>query len=211
MPISSKFAGDPDSNRNINGDLGVAGTLTVDGATTLTGAVGVTGVLTPAAGVTNPTVSAINWVGKIGPLLATAGTDTACDNGSRFWGEIDIPSNTTVTGIAYLIGSVGGTDKAIVELHNSTGALVATSALAGTTVGTAANLQKIPFTAPYAATAGKYYIAVQFNGTTAKFRTHAIPGGAFVAASAAGTFGTSATITPGTTYTADKAPIACTY
>lgn len=151
------------------------------------------------------------WTGNVGIALATAGNDTACDNGSIWWCALWAPYPTTISGIGYLIGSVGGTDKAIVGLYSSAGALLANSALAGTTVGTAANFQPLDFTAAYTAAPGLYFAAVQFNGATAKFRTHTAPGLKFVASNVAGTFGTLASITPGTTFTANKGPIAFTY
>lgn len=182
------------------------GTLTVDGASTQTGAI------VPTAGVTPNSITTSFWTFGTYPLLATAGTDTACSNGDRYWAEVYIPDNVTLTGVQFMIGSVGGTDKVIVELHDTAGVLLATSALAGVTVGTAANVQAVPFTATYAAVGpARYFIVCQFNGTTAKFRTHVVPGLSMIAGTVAGTFGTSAAITPGTTYTASKGPIAATY
>lgn len=160
------------------------------------------------------TVSTHIWTSGGSVVLATAGTDVACANGTRFWSEIMIPYNTTITGISYLVGSVGGTDSVVVQLCNSSGVEVATSRPVGTAadiVGTAANFQSVPLSAPYAAVAGLYYVAVQFNGTTAKFRAYPIPGSKFIAGTAAGTWGTKANITPGTTFTADKGPICITY
>lgn len=122
------------------------------------------------------------------------------------------PSPTqTITGIEVLVGTTGGTDLWIVELHDSTGALVATSALAGTTAGTANTWQKIPFTTPYVMVPGTYFLTLQSNGTTAKFRAYNSPGLSLLTQSAAGTFGTSASITPPTTYTALVGPVAILY
>ena len=170
------------------------------------------GVITATGGVKNASGGTFRWANGGSVALATSGTDTACSNGDRYWVGVSLDVNATLTGISYLIGSVGGTDKVIVELRNTAGVLVATSALAGATVGTAANLQSVDFIAPVAVTAGQYYAVVQFNGTTAKFRTYPIPGSPFVASTAAGTFGTPvASITPGTTFTASKGPICLTY
>ncbi len=183
-----------------------AATLTVTGLTTLTG------------GAVLPSNSTVHWA-KGGAVTAVAtGTDKACSNGARWWVELEIPYNITITGLAYLVGSVGGTDSVVVQLVNSTGVEVASSRLpTGNTnrpaviVGTAAQFQAVPFTTPYAAVAGKYYAVVQFNGTTAKFRTYLIPGSKFIAGTAAGTWGTKANITPGTTFTADTGPVVMTY
>lgn len=154
------------------------------------------------------------WSSGGSVVLATSGTDKACSNGARYWVEIMIPYDVTLTGVAYLVGSVGGTDSVVVQLFNSSGTQVATSRLPGTAadlVGTAAQLQSVPFSSTYNAKAGVYYIAVQFNGTTAKFRTFPIPGSKFIAGTVAGTWGTAANITPGTTFTADTGPICITY
>lgn len=144
-------------------------------------------------------------------VLATAGTDTACTDGTTYFVELNIPYNQTLTGLAYQIGSVGGTDKVISTLYNSSGTVVANSDTAGATVGTAAQIQSVAFTATYSARAGRYFAGVTFNGTTAKFRTYPIPGSAFIAGSEAETFGTVTNITPGTTFTADNGPLCYVY
>jgi len=152
------------------------------------------------------------WGSGGSTVLATAGTDTACTNGTAYFASIYIPYVRTLTGVFYLVGSVGGTDSVIVTLYDDVGTLLANSALAGTTVGTAAQVQKVAFTATYTTTrSGLFYYGVTFNGTTAKFRTYPIPGSAFVAGSEAETFGTATAITPGTTFTADKGPIGGVY
>jgi hypothetical protein len=117
-----------------------------------------------------------------------------------------------ITGVEILVGSTGGTDLWIVELHDSTGALVANSALAGTTAGTANIWQKIPFVTPYLAQPGLYFITLIMNGTTAKFRAFNSPGLLHLTQSASGgTFGTNASITPPTTYTVAVGPVAVLY
>lgn len=134
--------------------------------------------------------------------------------GTRYYSEVDVAPSTTITGISALIGATGGTDKFIYELHDSTGALVATTALAGVTVGTAGTYQSIPFTAPVtlpATITNPYFIVVQSNGTTAKIATYNSPTASRLTGSATGTFGTSAAITPPTTYTAGVGPVAILY
>lgn len=145
-------------------------------------------------------------------VLATSGTDVACTNGTVYYVEVVPLVNKVVTGIAYLIGSVGGTDKVIATLHDASGNVLANSALAGATVGTAANIQSVAFTATYQVFAfTRYYIGLTFNGTTAKFRAYPIPGSPFYAGSATQTFGTAAAFTPAGTFTADKGPISLLY
>lgn len=149
------------------------------------------------------------------PNTATTGTDTAFANGTLFLSSVFVPVNKTLTGVGFLLGSVGGTDKVIVALYDATGAPVASSTVAasGTTAGTAANTQEIPFTATYAAKGpNMYYIGVAANGATAKLRT--VP--AFTATelfcgSVAWTHGTVAAVVPPTAFAADKAPIAYVY
>lgn len=174
----------------------------------------ITGVLTATGGIEYQTASTHIWTTGGSIVLATAGTDAACSDGDRYWSEIMIPYNTTLTGVSYMVGSVGGTDSVVVQLCNSSGVEVATSRAEGTPadiVGSAAEMQSVDFTTTYEATSGVYYIAVQFNGTTAKFRTYPIPGSPFVAGTDSGTWQTKADITPGTSFTADKGPICITY
>lgn len=132
-------------------------------------------------------------------------------NGTRYYTSLTLGFPRLLTGIGALIGAVGGTDKFIFELHDSTGALVATTATAGVTVGTAGAWQRIAFTAPYQAAAGNYFIVAQLNGNTARYAAWNAPGMPLKTGSAAGTFGTGAAITPPTTYTAGVGPIALPY
>lgn len=151
------------------------------------------------------------------PALAalTGGTNTTPVAGTRYSCSVFIPHELTITGIGYLIGTVGGTDKAIVELHDADGKLLAYSALAGVTVGTLATFQEIPFTEPITvAGPGWYFLSVTMNGTTARLRTIATGLGISQTAltkAAAGTFGTVGDLTVPTTFTADEGPIAHTY
>lgn len=179
--------------------LYVGTTLTVTGASTLTG-----GVVLASQPTIYPAVGGM-W------QLATAGTDSACTNGTSYFVGVNILYNQTITGLAYQVGSVGGTDSVIAVLYDSAGAVVANSALAGAVVGTAAQIQSVVFLTPYAAVSGRYYASVTFNGATAKFRTYPIPGSKFIAGSEAETFGTVTAITPGTTFTADKGPLCYVY
>ena len=137
--------------------------------------------------------------------------DKTTVNGTRYYRSIVIGSQKTLTGISVLVGGTGGTDNWIVELHDSLGNLVATSALAGTTAGTANNWQQIAFTAPVTVAPGNYFVAVQSNGTTAKFAVLDSPVSNLTTGSATGTFGTSAAITPPTTYTVNLGPMALPY
>ena len=190
--------------------IGSTGIMTGMGAATFDGLVTATAGLAYASG------STVFWALGGAPAAAITGTDTAPSSGPRWWTEIEIPHNATITGLTYLVGSVGGTDSVMVHLYNAAGTQVATSkkigAAHGNIVGTAAELQSVAFTTAYSAVAGKYFAAVQFNGTTARFRTYLVPGSKFVAATAAGTYDTAvASITAGTSWTVSKGPIIATY
>ncbi len=179
------------------------------------GDVNITDATTLTGGVLFATMSSVIWSKGGSVALATSGTDQAPTSGPRQWVEIQIPYNVTLTGIGYLVGSVGGTDSVIVELYDSAGT-IAVRSVAGDNqladlVATTAEFQKVPFTATYAAVAGTYYISVQFNGTTARLRTFPIPNSPFVANTAAGTFSTGASITPTTTFVASEGPISFVY
>lgn len=152
-----------------------------------------------------------NWP----PATATSGTDTTPANGTQFVTSLFAPFGKLVTGVSYLIGSVGGTDKVYAVLYDASGAVLANSSLTsgGATVGTAANQQTLAFTATYQLPGGlMYYLGISINGTTARLRTVAAhtQAGLF-AGSVAQTHGTVAAITAPTTFTADKAPIVFLY
>lgn len=204
-PPKSGSAGTID-NMTIGASTPRAGTFTT---VTATGGITPTGGIAAAGGFTLKPYNIRTWQ----PIAATSGTDTACTNGTAYVGSIQVPGNMTITGISYLVGSVGGTDKVIVSLHDSSGALLANSALAGTTVGTAAQVQAVDFTTPYAAKGpATYFVALTFNGTTAKFRS--VPAhtqGGVIGNGVTQTFGTAAAFTAPTTFTADKVPVAFIY
>jgi hypothetical protein len=188
----------------VTGNLRVGGTLTAVGAQTLTGVSTLTGGV--AGG---KPWNVYTWEAP----TATSGTDTACTNGTAYVGSVFVPMNATVTGIQYLVGSIGGTDKVVASLHDSAGALLANSALAGATVGTAAQVQQVALTATYAAVGPAFYfVGVTFNGATAKFRSvpaHTQTG--VVGNGVTQTFGTAASFTAPTTFSADKVPVASLY
>lgn len=190
--------------------LDISTTGAVTGATTITAS----GLITATGGITLATTPRVFYAAGGAPIIAATGTDVACANGTKFWVEVDIPYNVTLTGVGVLLGSVGGTDSICVQLHNSAGVQVATNRSAGgtaTLLGTTATFQNVAFASTYAAVAGRYYVSVQFNGTTGKFRAYPIAGSKFIAGTVAGTWGTMANITPGTTFTADKGPICFLY
>src|SRR5438105_2643611 len=54
---------------------------------------------------------------------ATDGTNTTPADGTQFVTSIWIPVNMTLTGVAYLVGGTGGTNKVYAVLYDSTGAV----------------------------------------------------------------------------------------
>lgn len=168
------------------------------------------GPLRSAVPFPSPAAYPYYFVGDGGPATTTTGTDTTPVAGTNFWGALNVAGPALLTGVSYLIGSVGGTDSVIVYLFDDAGLVVANSAPAGVVVGTTATFQRVPFVTPYnAVRTGIYYAGLVFNGTTARFRTHAF--GEFPANSATGVFGTAPTITLSTAFSASKAPYATTY
>lgn len=145
------------------------------------------------------------------PATATSGTDTTPADGTLFLISVFVPCDMTATGIGYLIGSVGGTDKVIARLYSSAGAIVAssTTTAGGTTVGTAANLQEVAFTATADLTGPNlYYIGISMNGNTARLRTLAAhTGGKTFTGSVSLTHAATTAVTVPTAFAADKGPI----
>lgn len=149
--------------------------------------------------------------GAVNLLNASSGAVGATVSGSIYWAALLIPMNVTLTGVIFTVGT-GGTDKWIGALYNSSGALIANTLLTGTTSGTSATKQAIPFTGTVAVSGPSvYYIALQSNGATNTYRAFANTVEGFITGSTTGSFGTLPSITPGTTYTANIGPFASTY
>lgn len=165
-----------------------------------------------------PSVSATIWNLAGATQSLTVGTDVAADDGDRHFTEIMIPYTVRLTGIFYLIGSVGGTDSVVVELFDVDGDLVpgatsvASATASGDIVGTGDTFQAIPFTGgTIVVNAGRYYVSAQFDGTTAKYRAPLTTGVPYRAGTEAGTAWTAASITPITTWTVSEGIIGGVY
>ena len=168
------------------------------------------------AGQANPTAPQGPRILPNGTILAFAalGTNTTVVAGTLYRCEIFVPYWATWTGIGVLNGVTVGTDNHLVALYDSNGVLIANSALAGALSAGANAFQQRAFTSATPPLApGRYFLAVQSNGTTATLRTWAAAnGGNQMTASSTGTFGTvPASFTPPTTFTADVGPIAYLY
>ena len=147
-----------------------------------------------------------------GAVLYTAinSTGTVPAATTMYCTEIDMPFSKLATGLADLLGTVGATDKHIVVLYDSSGNLLANSAVAGTTAGTASTYEKIPFTSPYYIVGpAVYFGCLQTNGTTATVRMliTSVQDGYLTKGVTGQTFGTiPATITVPTTFTTAVGP-----
>ena len=65
------------------------------------------------------------WTANGHAPIAIQGADIACTNGTTYYSEVYVPYEMTVTGLGFLIGSVGGTHKVILSLHDGAGKLIA--------------------------------------------------------------------------------------
>lgn len=163
------------------------------------------GGIGPAIPYTGPTVF---HSGSSAPDTTTTGTDTTPVITEEYVSEVFVHLNAQLTGIAILNGSVASGNVTVI-LYDSNGAIVANSASTAQS-GTAA-YQKIPFASAYFAKGpAKYFIGLQVDNTTARFRTH-ILGNFGAAKKTAQTYGTLTTLTPPTTFTTGLGPIADVY
>jgi hypothetical protein len=129
-------------------------------------------VLAPAGGITPASAlpGPVTWQAP----TAESGTDVAFAEKKLFTASIFLPCNMTVTGIKYLLGAGGGTNKVIAALFNSAGQKVANSSetTEGTVAGTEKTVQTLAFTTPYQARGpATYFVGITANGATAKLRT----------------------------------------
>lgn len=157
-----------------------------------------------------PGVFAGNWV----PNTATSGTDTTPAEKKLFLTSVWLPSYKSIKGIGFLVGSVGGTNKAVAGLFSATGTLLGKTSetTEGTLVGTAAEIQEINLTAEYQAQGpGLYYIGITMNGNTARFRSITVnTAGSNVLAGEVELAAKNvlAAVTVPTTFTGGKGPVA---
>lgn len=151
--------------------------------------------------------------GTIYTSLNSTGTVLAAT--TMYCSEIDLPFNKKATGLGFLLGTVGGTDKHIAVLYDASGNLLANSTTAGTTAGTASTYEQLNFTTPYYMVGpAQYFGCVQTNGTTATMRMLVTSvNDTYLTKGVTGqTFGTiPATITVPTTFTTAVGPYEVVY
>lgn len=140
--------------------------------------------------------------------LETSGTAAGAST-EIYCSEIDLPYSVLLTGLGVLNGTTVGTNKHFAILYDSSGNVLANTAVAGTTTSGASTYQKMNFvTKYYAVGPARYFACDGLNGTTDTIR-HAITavndnilGGTITAQ----VFGTAAAITVPTTFTTAKVP-----
>jgi hypothetical protein len=147
------------------------------------------------------------------------GTNTTDVAGQWWITDIFIPYRRTITKIGVLQGGTATTDNIMVAIYDTFGTLIGSSAVAGAVLSGANTFQEFAIALDGSGNAAttltlfgpqQYFIGVQGNGTAAgAIRTVATATFIdIVSTSVAGTFGTvPTTLTPPTTFTADKAPI----
>lgn len=177
------------------------------------GAVTFGGALTLTGGVASSAATKTIW-GTWSPAAVANATSATPAATSVYMTQIWVPHNETVTGIGVLNAGTVGTNKYIVALFDSTGAVVANSALAGVITSGASAFQKVPFTATAAILGPKtYWLAIYMNGAVDRY--YAVPTlgqMSGLAGEVTGqTFGTVAAVTLPTSFTADKGPVAYLY
>lgn len=153
------------------------------------------------------------WGANFEPQSSTAGTNTAGVANQQWISSIFVPVTMTVTGVGYLIGTTGGTDRAVASIYSAAGALLgnSTTTSGGTTVGTGSTIQQLALTAPITLNGpASYLVSVQTNGTTAKIQT--IPVGiALTGINSAGTTVPPSSITPPTQFNANQGVVCTLY
>lgn len=141
-------------------------------------------------------------------IAAGDGTDATAVNTETYIAEIDIPVQTTLTGIQWM-GLATSTGNVKFELADSTGALIAAAATASTATAGTADYQTAAFVAAYVAKPGKYFLLMQNSGSN-HYRAHTV--GVFGCSKKTGeTYGTFTAVTAPTTFTTAICPIAATY
>lgn len=181
-------------------------------ATTHGGALAVTGATTLTGGIVSATMGEVSNIPLGSVAYGSLGTDGVHVAGTMYYSELWLPANKTITGIAVLNGTTAGTDKLVLALASSAGAILANTLLTGTTASGTDAFQKIALTATYAAVGpARYFLVLQAEGTTTKTRKIAASTYRNFAAKTAGSFGTLASFTPPTSTTADEGPIGFVY
>lgn len=139
---------------------------------------------------------------------STDGNDTTPAVTEEFVCEVELRAGL-VTGFANFNGSAVAGNLNII-LYDRTGVIVANSSPAGVAQAGIDSFQRIPFSTPYQAVGGTYYLGVQCNNVAARINTHPI-GNFGTVKKTAQVFGTFTALTPPTTFTANVGPMGSFY
>lgn len=138
----------------------------------------------------------------------TSGNDSTAVNTETYISQIDIPVQTTLTGVQWM-GLATSTGNVQFSLADSTGAVITAAQTASTATAATANYQSASFVATYLAKPGKYFLLMQNSGSN-HYRAHTI--GVFgCSKKTTEVFGTFTAVTPPTTFTTNLCPIAATF
>lgn len=157
----------------------------------------------------NPAVSAgarLVHTGGVPAKLTSEGTDKTPSVTETYLAELYVPELMTITGVSLFNGSAAS-GNVTVGIYDSAGSFLGkseTTAQAGTDA-----YQRVPLALTL--TPGTYYVAAQFDDTSARFNTHVF--GDFGAGKLTGqTYGTMPSgVTVPTTFTTGLGPIASLY
>jgi hypothetical protein len=196
-----------------NKNASIGGTLTVTGAATLSSTVAITSAITPTGGVAAAggfSVSARGFSAGRPASVSTDGNDSTPVTTETYIGEVFVPANTTLTGVAVFNGSVATNGNVNVGLANSSGVVVASSLTTTAMSGTDA-YQRVPFSATYAAVGpATYYILTQYSSGSDRYNAWSL-GNFGAAKKTSETYGTFTTVTAPTTFVTNLATIASLY
>lgn len=147
--------------------------------------------------------------GGVAPVVAACCTDKTATNTETYIVEVQIPVQTTLTGVS-IIGTASSTGNVQISLADSTGAIITAAQTASTAATAAAAFQQVPFAATYVAKPGKYYILLQNSSSSNHFEAHTV-GNFGASKKTSEVYGTFTAITPPTTFTTAVGPVADTY
>lgn len=135
-------------------------------ALTSVDAFSINGVPMPPAGAQPSDQNLIAW--SYDPALASNSTALSA-TGVLHLVRVNLRYAATITNVLYQVNTVGSSltaGECFVGIYDSTGTLRGTSASQSTAWAATTGLYTTALTAPYAAPAGTYYVAILANGTT---------------------------------------------
>jgi hypothetical protein len=143
-------------------------------------------------------------------IVSTSGNNSTPVTSETYVSQIDIPCNTTLTGVAIFNGS-DTTGNITVGLADANGFPIAAAKSATTALSGTDAYQRVPFASPYPAKGpATYFLQVQYDSGTARYNTHTV-GNHAVLVQTAQVYGTLASFTPPTTFVTNVSNMASFY